>query len=275
MKWTLRKKTVQIITLIMCLFIVLGNTGTRVCAKDSVVKTIKVGFFAYPGYHEIVDNTRAGYGVDFLTLMQRYANLNYEYVGYDKTWEEMQQMLLDGKIDLLTSARETPKRQEKFAFSEPIGRSVVQINVRVDDSRYQADEYKSFNGMIVGVLKGSSRNKDLRDFAKEKGFTYKEKQYGSEKELTKALKNGKIDAIASSSLRKHTEERTIAEFAQEDFYVIVRKNDKKLLREINYAIEQMDLNEGDWRNELYYKNYYDAASNTLSFTEKEQNISKQ
>lgn len=274
MRWTVRKKAARIITLLMCLFIVFESSGIKVCAKDSKVRTIKVGFFAYSGYHEIVDNTRKGYGVDFLTLMQRYANLNYEYVGYDNTWEEMQQMLLDGEIDLVTSARETPKREEQFAFSEPIGRSEVQLNVRVDDNRYQAGEYENFNGMIIGVLKGSSRNKDLKDFAKEKGFTYKEKQYGSEKELTKALKNGKIDAIASSSLRKHTGERTIAEFAQEEFYVIVRKNDKKLLREVNYAIEQMDVNEGDWRNELYYKNYYDTASNTLSFTEKEQEYIK-
>lgn len=274
MKQILQKKAVRIITLLMCLFIVFESAGIKTYAKDSEIRTVKVGFFAYSGYHEIVDNTRAGYGVDFLTLMQRYTNLNYEYVGYDNTWEEMQQMLLDGEIDLVTSARETPKREEKFAFSEPIGRSVVQLNVRADDSRYQAGEYENFNGMLIGVLRGSSRNKDLKDFAKEQGFTYKEKMYGSEKELTAALKHGKIDAIASSSLRKHTGERVIAEFAPEDFYVIVRKNDKKLLQEINYAIDQMDVNEGDWRNELYYKNYYDTASSTLSFTEKEQEYIK-
>lgn len=270
-RWTLRNKAVRIMILFMCLFIVSESTQIKSYAKESAVKTVKVGFFAYPGYHEIVDNTkRAGYGVDFLTLMQRYANLNYQYVGYDNTWEEMQQMLLDGKIDILTSVRETPKRKEQFGFSEPIGRSVVQLNVRADDNRYQAGEYEKFDGMVIGVLKGSSRNADLKKFAKDKGFTYKERSYGSEKELGAALKKGKIDAIASSSLKKHTDERIIAEFAQEDFYVVVRKEDKELLREINYAIEQMDANEGDWRNELYYKNYNDNSSNVLSFTEKEQ-----
>ncbi|MDO5304771.1 MAG: ATP-binding protein, partial [bacterium] len=161
------------------------------------------------------------------------------------------------------------KREEEFASSEPIGRSTVQLNVRTDDSRYQAGEYDKFDGMTVGVLRGSSRNADLKAFAKEKGFTYKEKLYGREKNLTRALKHGKLDAIASSSLRKHTGERVIAEFAPEDFYVIVRRDNKELLREINYAIEQMDANEGDWRNELYYKNYNDTSSNTLSFTERE------
>ena len=86
-------------------------------AQESAVQTVKVGFFALPGYHEIIDNTkRQGYGVDFLTLMQRYANLNYKYVGYDKIWEDMQQMLLDGKIDLVTWARKTPEREKSLPF---------------------------------------------------------------------------------------------------------------------------------------------------------------
>ena len=35
--------------------------------------------------------------------------------------DAMQQMLEDGKIDMVTSARKTPDREEKFDFSRPIG----------------------------------------------------------------------------------------------------------------------------------------------------------
>lgn len=265
-----KNKRIRIVILLWCLFIVSGNVSIKAHAKESAVQTVKVGFFALPGYHEIIDNAkRQGYGVDFLTLMQRYANLNYQYVGYDKTWEDMQQMLLDGKIDLVTWARKTPEREKKFAFSESIGSSTVQLNVRAGDERYSAGEYEEFNGMTVGILKGSSHNTAMSEFAKQKGFTYKVKEFPNTQTMEKALKKGKIDAIASSSLRKHTGERTLAEFSPEDFYVIVRKDDTKLLKEINYAIEQMDANEGDWRNELYYKNYTDISSKQLSFTQKE------
>ena len=34
----------------------------------------------------------------------------------------MQQMLEDGEIDMVTSARKTPDREEKFDFSRPIGK---------------------------------------------------------------------------------------------------------------------------------------------------------
>ena len=68
-------------------------------------KTVRTGFFAFGGYHMLDKNdVRSGYGYEFLQLLGRYTNWKYEYVGYDKSWEEMQQMLTDGEIDLLTSA---------------------------------------------------------------------------------------------------------------------------------------------------------------------------
>ena len=74
------------------------------------------------GYHVMdEEGNRSGYGYDFLRLMARYWDVDYEYVGYDKSWDDMQQMLEDGEIDMVTSARKTPDREEKFDFSRPIG----------------------------------------------------------------------------------------------------------------------------------------------------------
>lgn len=43
------------------------------------------------GYHmQDEDGNRSGYGYDTLRLMARYWNVDYEYIGYDKSWSEMQ-----------------------------------------------------------------------------------------------------------------------------------------------------------------------------------------
>ena len=42
--------------------------------------------------------------------MARYWDVDYEYVGYDKSWDDMQQMLEYGEIDMVTSPRKTPER---------------------------------------------------------------------------------------------------------------------------------------------------------------------
>ena len=104
----------------------------------------------------------------------------------------------------------------------------------------------------------------------KKGFTYQTVEYDEESELTEALHNGEVDGIVASSLRKHTGEKVVARFALEEFYVIVRKEDTGLLDEINRGIEQMDQNEGDWRNKLYYKYTTNNLESVLSFTQEEQ-----
>lgn len=224
-------------------------------AAEPEPKTIRVGYFAFPGYHEVHQDNNGthgrGYGFDFLQLLRRYTNLNYQYVGYENSWQEMQQMLRDGQIDMVTSARKTSEREKKFAFSSSIGTNNAELCVRSDDSRFELNDYCGFDGMTIGVLRGNSRNGDLSALAEEKGFTYQTVEYDEETELTKALRNGEVDGIVASSLRKHTDEKIVARFALEEFYVIVRKEDTDLLDEINRGIEQMDQNEGDWRNKLF------------------------
>ena len=91
-------------------------------------------------------------------------------------------------------------------------------------------------------------------------------EYDEEAELTEALLGGEVDGIVASSLRKHTGEKIVARFALEEFYCIVRKEDTDLLDEINRGIEQMDQNEGDWRNKLYYEYTTSNLESVLSFT---------
>ena len=237
-------------------------------------KTIRVGYFAFPGYHEVYQDENglqgSGYGFDFLQLLRRYTNLNYQYVGYENSWQEMQEMLRTGEIDMVTSARKTIQREKEFAFSSAIGTSNAELCVRSDDNRFGLNDYGSFDGMTIGVLSGNSRNNDLAALAQEKGFSYQTVEYEDESELTAALREKEVDGIVASSLRKHTGEKIVARFALEEFYCIVRKEDTDLLNEINRGIEQMDENEGDWRNKLFYKYTTNNLERVLSFTPEEQ-----
>lgn len=42
-----------------------------------------------------------------------------------------------------------------------------------------------------------------------------------------------------------------------------------MLNEINYAIDQMNAVEGDWKTTLYNKNYESIETKNLEYTEKE------
>ncbi len=264
------RRVKRIVILILLLFV---GTTTATQASDSKSRTVKAGFFAMDGYHMIDENgIRSGYGYDFLQMVTRYVNFDYEYIGYDKSWEEMQTMLLNGEIDLLSSARKTKEREEFFDFSKPIGTNSVLLNVAITDDRYAPGDYDSYNGMRIGLLRGNSRNADVAAFANEKGFYYTACYFDTTEALADALQNGTVDAIATSSLRKATGEKTLDKFATEEFYVIVKKGNQELLSDLNYAISQMDNVEGDWKNDLYFEYYKKNAAVSAVFTEREKEV---
>lgn len=71
---------------ILVALLVLTALCPAVMAETQPVITVKVGYFAFPGCHVKQDDGSvprgSGYGNDFLQLLRRYANINFEYVGY-------------------------------------------------------------------------------------------------------------------------------------------------------------------------------------------------
>ncbi len=275
MNVTKRARTCRGLAILMTMLLLTVLLSLSASAAETVSQheRVRVGFFAMDGYHMMdEDGNRSGYGYDFLRLMARYWDVDYEYVGYDKSWEEMQQMLIDGEIDMVTSARRTPEREELFDFSRPIGTNNGILTVRSDNSTIVEGKYSTYDGMRVALLRGNSRNDEFAEYARTKGFTYKSVYFDSAEEIAEALQNGTVDAIVTSSLRKMNNERILEKFGSSDFYVIVKKGNTELLNKINYAIDQMNAAEGSWKTTLYNKNYETTDTKNLEYTEEEKRI---
>ena len=275
MNVTKRARTCRGLAILMTMLLLTALLPLSASAAETVSQheRVRVGFFAMDGYHMMdEDGNRSGYGYDFLRLMARYWDVDYEYVGYDKSWDEMQRMLIDGEIDMVTSARRTPEREELFDFSRPIGTNNGILTVRSDNSTIVEGKYSTYDGMRVALLRGNSRNDEFAEYARTKGFTYKSVYFDSAEEIAEALQNGTVDAIVTSSLRKMNNERILEKFGSSDFYVIVKKGNTELLNQVNYAIDQMNAAEGDWKTTLYNKNYESAQAKSLEYTEEEKRI---
>ena len=275
MNVTKRARTCRGLAILMTMLLLTALLSLSASAAETVSQheRVRVGFFAMDGYHMMDENgNRSGYGYDFLRLMARYWDVDYEYIGYDKSWDEMQRMLIDGEIDMVTSARRTPEREELFDFSRPIGTNNGILTVRSDNSTIVEGKYSTYDGMRVALLRGNSRNDEFAEYARTKGFTYKSVYFDSAEEIAEALQNGTVDAIVTSSLRKMNNERILEKFGSSDFYVIVKKGNTELLSQVNYAIDQMNAAEGDWKTTLYNKNYESTNAKNLEYTEEEKRI---
>lgn len=244
-----------LVLFLLSAMLVLASLGTAAAQEK---QKIRVGYFHFPGYHEIsADGRYSGYGYDVLQMLRFYNNWEYEYVGYDKSWEDMLKMLDRGEIDLVTSARYTPEREHRFLFSGlPVGIKATRLSVRQGDERFVPDVFSTYNGMRVATLRGSSQNELFRDFAAKNGFSCTLVPFDTSEQLEQALKNDyNIDAVLTSNVRYMKGERVLNQFAHQPFYVLVRKGDYKLLSQVDIALEQMNDANPLWFNSLWHKHY--------------------
>lgn len=135
-------------------------------------EVLRVGFFAFPGYHSI-DETgrRSGYGYEFLQRLAIHGGWSYEYVGYDGSYADALDMLRSGEVDIVTSVSKTPEREEEFLFSEePIGRKSAILTVKSGNHSVVAGDYATYEGITVGMLESNSQNNSFDLFAQSMGF---------------------------------------------------------------------------------------------------------
>lgn len=258
---------------VLTAFYLLNTAALRAAAvEERKSERVRVGFFAMEGYHMLDDDgRRSGYGYDYLQYMARYTNFEYEYIGYDKSWSEIQDMLEAGQIDLLTSAQKTGEREQRFDFSDkPIGSSAAILTVKEGDDRYMVDDYTRLDGIRIGMLAGNSRNKDLEQFASENGFTYRPVYYSDMEEMAQALqKSEEIDAVLTSNLRKTDREWIVATFAESPFYIMVRKGDQELLDLINGAVDRLSKDQKELADMLYERHYAADSGDKIAYTAQE------
>lgn len=244
-------------------------------SDDTPHRTLRVGFYAYTGYHIMdKDGRRSGYSYEVLQRIAQYENVKFEYVAYDCDANEAADMLERGEIDLLPTLRITPERAERFAFSsEPISNLATMLTVRAGNRSIVAGNYETYNGMTVGMSRrGNGRNQSFIHYAEEHGFTYTPIYFDTDEELSLALRTGVITAAVSNRLRKTTNEWIIDTFDLQDCYIAVRKDDSATLQLVNDALTKMDRDDPTWRTTLfdkYNKNIH--SSNKLYLTAAEEN----
>lgn len=257
--------------LILCIAFILPSCEIVSAAE---IRTVKVGVLKMDGFYMLDDEGhKSGYGYDFLQMVSRYENLNFEYVGYGKSWPELLEMLECGDVDLLINAQKNAEREEQFAFTdEAIGTTVAVLCIREDDNRFIPGDYSTYSGKRMGMMLDNNHNQAFREYAKVCGFDYDTFFYNSFEQLYKALHDGTIDAAISSDMARSDGVSVLDSFSSSDLFGMMRKDDKELLTKLNNAIRMMDYYEHGWRLKLQEAYYSNEDSVVLTFDEEEKAI---
>lgn len=221
-------------------------------------QTVRVGFYQMAGYHMMTkEGTRYGYGYDYLHLIDRFADFDYEYIGYNQGWKDMFELLDRGVIDIMTGVQKTPERAAKYIYSEkPMAYSSMLMTTLESNTRYQPYNPSTYDGMRVGLLSGNMRSMEFARFAGDHNFSYTPVYYDSVSKEEAALHAGEVDAIVTSNKRKLQEDEKILELTNpQPLYVISTADKQAIVQAVDHAQQKLSVIDPGWEVALS-KRYY-------------------
>ena len=117
-------------------------------------KTVRVGWYESPFNSTDKSGRRSGYAYEYQLKLAAYAGWDYTYVS--GSWSNLMQMLIDGKIDLMSDVSYTEERAEKMLFPElSMGTEEYCVFIAPGNQEITSGDYSTLNGKRVGVNKGS------------------------------------------------------------------------------------------------------------------------
>ncbi len=150
---------------ILCLFlsallVILAPDTTQAEAPLSAPRTVTAALQAdYPPtcFKDPAKGVLQGFAIDLMDEVARRAGVKVRYVA-GRTWQQSQEMLLDGRADVIPALTIDETRRKRFAFTSPIDILPISYIVR-NDGMFNGLR----SGMRVGVMRGSEAHMHLLD----------------------------------------------------------------------------------------------------------------
>ena len=239
--------------------------------QETGTKVVRVGWYdsSYNYFDEY--GRRSGYAYEYQLKLASYNGWTYEYV--EGSWPDLLEMLIEGKIDLMSDVSLTPRREELMLFSYlPMGTEEYYVFVAQENQQILASDYSTFNGKKIGVNKGSVQVDYYKEWAEHNGVdTELIMMTCSEEESLRMMENGEIDAyVTVDSFMDPSRAVPVCKVGSSDYYFAVRNDRPDLLADLNTAMSRIQDENRFYNIRMYEKYIRKAGANAaLSSSETE------
>ncbi len=252
--------------LAVCLFFAF-SFGTAY-AKSK--RNVKVAFFPMSGYHDIKeDGSYSGMDVEYLNSLCKYAGWEIEYVACD-SWDAALQLLLQHQVDLVGSAQYSAERAASYQYADLSSGYTFGIIAAGGDSELAYEDFEAMKEITFGMVKTYVRKKEFLQYMADNGINApKIREYHSTAELYQALETGQIDAMVHTFMEVQEGQRLIGRFAPRPYYYITYRGNDEVMRELNYAIADLKMNEPELETRLMNRFYQSKLDKSIVFSTEE------
>lgn len=260
MKYKKKSYFLLIIILFLCLFTPNSYAAAR---------TVRVGYYLFDSFQEIDEyGEYSGYGFEYISEISQYNGWNLEFkVG---TMAECEELMKNGEVDIILGVTPTSSRSAYMDFSDfACTTSQSELYVSASSDQYAYEDFNSFHGMTVGVIKGNSLISLLDDYCEENHFSIQKVEFNSQTEMEQALSDGTVDAVFSSNISNFSDNKIVARFPEISLYFGIRKGADDILKELNKAVKDITENNPFFMTELGNRYLIRGQTNNPAFTREE------
>lgn len=242
-------------------------------AQAKARRTVRVAFFPMAGYHEMKpDGSYAGMDVEYLDRLRIYANWDIEFVECS-SWDAALDLLSNRQVDLVGTAQFSSERADIYQYAElPSGYTFGVIAAKADtDLAYE--DFDAMRNITFGMVRSYVRRDDFLQYMNDNGVpSPRIRQYNSTAELQQALEIGEVDALVHTFMEIQEGQRMVGRFAPRPFYYITYPGNNDVIRELNYAIADLKINEPSLEGQLMNEFYQNRLDKTIVFTTEEKDF---
>ena len=225
-----------------------------------------VGNFMY-GSSE--SDPRGGFAYEYLQSVASYTDWEYEYVyGY---WDYLYNLLLKGEIDVLTDVSYIKEREKFISYPEyPMCRENYYLYAHKDDESINPNDLTSLSGKTMQLEKGNYQYQLFKNWQEENNVSLNIFECLADDSKEKAFEKGFYDLCYSIDLSSVFDWEPVAKIGSSDVYMVVNKNRKDLLKDLNRAQQKLYSSNPYYNNNLWLKYFSDlSVTKRLSAEEKE------
>ena len=242
--------------LMLCLVFAAAMITPIAAAADGAPKSVRVGWYDSVFCSTDSSGRRSGYAYEYQMKIAAYAGWDYTYV--EGSWPDLLQMLIDGKIDILSDVSYTEERSEKILYPElAMGTEDYGVFISRKNHEITAADLSTLNGKRVGANKNSVQAMFFLSWTEKHGIDVDFIELTcTQNELIAMLKAGSLDALVTpnSFVDPSEELATVAKIGSSDFYFAVNKERPDLLSDLNGAMSRIE-DENPYYNQQMFDKY--------------------
>lgn len=258
-----KRKRHVIISWVMLFVVCVGVSCVPVQAQEAD-NTVKVGYVQQAQTISRNNNgAMSGYSVDYLEEIAKHTDFSYEYI--ELTEAEHFGKLLDGTVDLLCNIPIHKGLQYNLVYSDHPSCTEYSVLYAAESNKaIFFEEYGALDGKRVGVNRNGSVDESLlNEYAASNGICFEKVYYDSSQEIDAALKNGEIDLVYASSLRKVDSLKLVAKVGMTELYYATSPENKELMVRLNEAQKAIMQNQPVFESMLYIQ-YFGKPSEVFN-----------